>query len=57
MPGSFKSVFVFSKPLLEQSVNLGTIILTNCFCLTRLETRTKESNRFASLLVFKLFTQ
>ena len=57
MSGSSKSVFVFSKPLLEQSVNLGTIILTNCFCLTRLETRTKESNRFASLLVFKLFTQ
>ena len=35
----------------------GTQLLAKCFCLTRLETRTKESNRCASLRVAYLCAQ
>ena len=34
-----------------------TFMLAKSFCLTRLETRTKESNRCASLWVANLFAQ
>ena len=34
-----------------------TLLLAKCFCLTRLETRTKESNRCASSWVANLFAQ
>ena len=44
----------FQSHCFEQSVNLGTIILTNCFCLTRLEARTKESNACVSSWDVKL---
>ena len=35
----------------------NTLLLAKCFCLTRLETRTKESNRCASSWVANLFAQ
>ena len=37
--------------------SLYTVLVAKCFCLTRLETRTKESNRCAGLEMLNCFEQ